>query len=85
MIHKDTIENYSGTMEELAEEIGNLKCDALSEFLNLLAKKIEKDGDKDKSRNRIKLANNLHNCSNKLKECKESIDKAWIICEPYTK
>lgn len=40
---------------------------------------------KDKSRNRIKLAKNLHNCSNKLKECKESIDKAWVICEPYTK
>ena len=85
MIHKKIVENYSGTMEELAEEIGNLKYDALSEFLNLLANKIESDGYKDKSRNRIKLSKHLHDCSNKLKECKYSIDKAWIICEPYTK
>ncbi len=85
MIHKSDIENYAGTMKDLAEEIGNLKYDALSKFLSLLADKIETDGDKDKSRNRVKLAKNLHNCSNKLRESKLEIDEAWIICEPYTK
>lgn len=83
MIHKSTVTNYAGSMEELAEDIGNLKYDALADFLNLLAQKIEKDGDKDKARNRVKLARNLHDCSSKLKECKISIDKAWEICEPY--
>ena len=85
MIHKPHVENYPGIMSELAEEIGNLKYDALAEFLHLLANKIEEDGDKDKSRNRIKLAANLHNCSNNLRACKTDIDKAWVICEPFTK
>ena len=85
MVHKSMVGNYSGTMEALAEDIGNLKYDALSEFLQLLADKIELDGDKDKSRNRLKLAKNLHNCADRLREGKEAIDKAWIICEPYTK
>ena len=44
MIHKDIVENYLGKMEELAEEIGNLKYDSLSKFLNLLATKIENLG-----------------------------------------
>ncbi|MEM6379114.1 MAG: hypothetical protein AAF705_12940 [Bacteroidota bacterium] len=85
MIHKATIGNYSGSMKELAEEIGDLRYDALSDFLNLLADKIERDGDKDKSRDRVKLAKNLHDCSNQLNAAKQSIDQAWIICEPYMK
>jgi len=85
MIHKSKVENYPGSMKALAEEIGDLKYNALSEFLELLADKIEKDGDKDKGRSRIKLASNLHECSDKLRGCKDAIDKAWIICESYTK
>ena len=85
MIHKSVVENYSGSIEELVVEIGDLRYDALSEFLELLAIKIRKDGDKDKSRNRIRLAKHLYESSDKLIESKSSIDKAWIICEPYTK
>lgn len=85
MIHKSEIENFSGTMAQLAEEIGDLKYDALAEFFELLSDKIKRDGDKDKSRGRIKLAKHLHDCSENLLECKKSIDKAWVICEPYTK
>ena len=85
MIHKIKLESYPGTMEEFVEEIGNLRYDALSDFLNLLANKIQKDGDNDKNRNRVKLAQHLHDCSKKLRDCQSSIDKAWIICEPYMK
>ena len=85
MIHKSTIENYPGTMHELAEEIGDLKYDALAEFLQLLSSKIEKDGDKDKSRNRTKLAASLYLCSAKLNEAKIAIDRAWEISEPFMK
>ena len=83
MIHRSTLKNYAGSMEELAEEIGDLKYDALSEFLELLAQKIQKDGDKDKKRGRVRLATHLHECANNLTKAKTSIDKAWIICEPY--
>ena len=85
MIHKNSIEKYAGTMEELAEEIGDLKYNALSEFLELLADKIQLDGTKDNSRNRLKLAKHLHDCSDQLRQAQLSIDKAWVICEPYTK
>lgn len=85
MIHKDTIENYTGNLQELAAEIGDLKYNALSDFLHLLADKIEQDGKKDKARNRVKLAANLQQSADQLRAAKEAIDKAWVICEPYTK
>lgn len=85
MIHKSAIEKYAGSMEELVEEIGNLKYDALANFLELLANKIQEDGKKDEERNRIKLSNHLFKSAEKLKESKASIDKAWVICEPFTK
>jgi len=85
MIHKSKIENYLGTTEELAEEIGDLRYDTLSDFLNLLADKIQKDGYKDENRGRVQLASQLHDCSKQLRVCKSSIDKAWKICESYMK
>ncbi|MFK7904257.1 MAG: hypothetical protein AB8B69_03985 [Chitinophagales bacterium] len=85
MVHKSQVEGYNGSMEALVEEIGNLKYNALAGFLDLLAAKIERDGEKDKGRGRIKLAKQLEDCSGNLKNCKTSIEKAWVICEPYTK
>ena len=32
MRHKDIIDNYDGSMEQLAESIGDLKYDALAQF-----------------------------------------------------
>lgn len=84
MIHKSEITNYSGSMEALAEEIGNLKYDALARFLELLAQKIAADGQKDEARNRIKLSTNLYKTAEKLLESKAYVEKAWVICKPYT-
>ncbi len=84
MIHKSKIEKYPGSMEELVEEIGDLKYDSLAIFLELLAHKIQKDGQKDKERNRVKLSNNLFKSAEKIKESKEFMDKAWVICGPFT-
>ena len=83
MIHKDQVEKYEGTMSQLANDIGDLKYDALAGFLDLLAKKIELDGDKDKARGRVKLARELHSCAHDLRLGKIAIDKAWEISEPY--
>ena len=84
MIHKSEVENYSGTMEELVKEIGDLRYDSFANFLNLLAIKIESDGKKDEECKRVKLSANLFKCAEKIKESKLFIDKAWVICEPYT-
>lgn len=85
MLHKDEVENYSGTMQELAEEVGNLKYDALANFLDLLSQKIENDGMKDAERKRFQLAKQLQTCADSLREAKVVIDKAWKISAPYIK
>ena len=83
MIHKEVVEKYDGTMVQLAEDIGNLRYDALAEFLKLLAAKIEKDGDKDKARGREKLASELHSCAHDLRLGKIAINKAWEISKSF--
>lgn len=83
MIHKTEVTDYKGSLQDLAEEIGNLRYDALANFLQFFAEKIEQDGLKDESRNRIKLAAHLKNSANHLKESSLEIEKAWKICEPF--
>ena len=83
MKHKSWIKNYERDFEKLATEIGDLRYDALAEFLELLGHKIERDGQKDKSRGRVQLANNLQNAAKALIESAKNIKEAWRICEPY--
>ena len=83
MKHKSWIKNYEGNFEKLAEEIGDLRYDTLAEFLELLGKKIEIDGQKDNSRGRTKLANSLQGSAKALIESSKNIKEAWRICEPY--
>ena len=81
--HKKTITNYSGTMTELVEDIGDLYYDSLTDFLNLLSEKLEKDSLKDRERNRIKLSNFLKYASENIKQASSNIDDAWKICKPF--
>ena len=83
MKHKTNIEKYDGSLKALAEDIGNLRYDALAELLKLLSDKINQDGEKYLSRNRVKLAACLKECSLELNEASIAIDKAWEICKPY--
>jgi hypothetical protein len=82
MIHKTQILGFA--LDELAVKIGDLRYDALAEFLKKLAQKIEADAQKDGSRGRVKLATSLHNTAHGLAECSQQIKQAWVICEPYT-
>jgi NurA-like 5'-3' nuclease len=83
MIHTNTITKYNGTLEELVENIGDLYYDSLSEFLQLLSQKLEKDSIKDRERNRIKLANCLKSASENIKISASNINDAWKICKPF--
>jgi hypothetical protein len=83
MKHKAWINNYENNFEQLAEEIGNLRYDTLSNFLELLAIKIKKDGQKDESKGRNKLATLLYQTSDLLIESSETMLKTWNLCEPY--
>ncbi len=83
MVHTDNVEDYEGSLEDLAIDIGNLKYDALAKFLKLLSYKIEVDSIKDGERNRVKLAKQLHDASLKIREASHNIDIAWKISEKY--
>ena len=85
MIHKSKVENYNGSLKELAEDIGDLKYDALADFFKLLQEKLQRDGQKDGSRGREKLARCLLTSSESLNVAIEEIEKAWVICEPFMK
>ena len=40
MVHRERVEGYTGTLAELAEDLGNLRYDSLGQFLELLAAKL---------------------------------------------
>jgi hypothetical protein len=67
---------YEGGPAKLAEDLGNLRYDALAAFLVLLAAKIDLDGDADLGRNRHQLAT-------ELKAAADHITQAWKICKPF--
>ena len=85
MVHLDHVQNYDGSLAELAQELGDLKYDSLAEFLQLLSAKIAQDGAKDSARGRGKLAAHLHRCAEKLHEAANECHHAWTICEPFMK
>ena len=50
MIHREDIERYPGTLAQLANDVGDLRYDALASFLRSLAEKLQTDGAADLSR-----------------------------------
>ncbi len=82
MVHKTQIEGYN--LNDLAEKIGDLRYDTLQELLTQVALKIKKDATKDRSRGRTQLATQLEVASTNIENSAKNIQKAWIICEPYT-
>jgi len=76
---------YDGGLEKLAEDIGNLRYDALEKFLNLLSEKLVNDGNADKKRKRTKLAKRLSKASNLVLYAANEIKEAWKISAPHMK
>ena len=83
MVHKTEMDHYDGGIPQLANDLGDLRYDALADFLRLLSAKLEMDGDKDQARDRVRLAKQLHQCASGLFAAASAIDRAWKISEPY--
>ncbi len=83
--HKDIVEKYDGTLKDLAEDVGNLRYDALNEFLEYFSEKIHRDGEEDKTAGRTKLGEALEDSSKNLSNARKDIGKAWDICGPFMK
>ena len=82
MKHTNNIKSCNISNEELAKEIGDLYYDNLSEFLEALADKLEKDSLADNKRGRKKLATSLMNASINIRQSVEDIDYAWKVSKP---
>ena len=85
MIHRSLPPHYPGDLASLAEEIGNLKYDALAEFLRLLSAKIDGDAAKDQARGRVRLAAELRSAAGRIGSAEVPIEHAWKICRPFMK
>ncbi len=70
-------------MAELVEDIGNLRYDALAEFLRLLSAKVALDGAQDAGRGRAQLASALQGSAAELTASADKIQKAWRIAKPF--
>jgi hypothetical protein len=82
MIHRDKPEGYAGTLGELAAERGDLRYDALGEFLRLPAAKLDADAAKDVGRGRRRLATALWDAAAGVKDATGAVQAAWTFCEP---
>lgn len=83
MPHETTVTRYAGTLPELAEELGDLRYDALAAFLQELSAKMGRDGDADAGRGRERLAASLHACAGRLADAARDTETAWRIAEPF--
>lgn len=72
-------------MKKVAEAIGDLHYEALSELLGSLSIKLYRDGLKDLDRDRYRLSCALDDASNRLRECADHVTRAWNISKKYMK
>lgn len=72
-------------MKQLAEMIGDLHYETLSDFLLELAEKIYKDGQNDFLNGRRMLSNRLFEAQYNIAKAHEFINQAWEISKPFMK
>jgi hypothetical protein len=84
MKHPTDIEG-NRSLEDLANELKDLRYDSLADYLKQLSKGIKNDANADRGRKRYQLAACLYHAAYHIKQASRYITKAWKICEPYMK
>lgn len=84
MQHKTHIE-YKNGLEDLVNDIGDLRYDTLETFIILLSEKIKNDSILDAARGRKNLALSLEKTSQSLHEAAVHMKEAWRISKPFMK
>ena len=83
MNHPESVAGYSGSLAQLAGELGDLRYDALAEFLREFSEKLRRDAEADQGRGRPRLAGHLSEASRALADAATHIQKAWDVSEPH--
>lgn len=77
MKHPTTIEKYNGTLEELANDIGNLRYDCLAELFQHIHDKIIHDCINDFNKGRKRLAADLEFIGSAILS---AANRTWDTC-----
>jgi len=72
-------------MKVLAEMVGDLHYEALTDFMICLARKIDDDADVDFDAGRRKISAELYRVAFSIYDAKSAIQKAWEISKPFMK
>jgi hypothetical protein len=70
-------------LENLAEEMGDLEYNSLSDFLESLAIKFLTDSNKNKNIGRVKLSQELEMASIYVRKASESIENAYGLSKRF--
>lgn len=89
--HPDHVIGYEGSLDELAQAIGNMSYDQVALFIAKLSDNFQQQGKADALRpsatdptkTRQQLSANLLTAAEKLLEVKNQIDLAWKISKPH--
>jgi hypothetical protein len=81
--HPDHVVGWSGSVEELAQAIGNMRYDAMAQLIHLLSQDILTQAKADAERNRVKLAVQLEDVWDNLVLTQASLQATWAICKPF--
>lgn len=83
--HPDHVENWSGSLQDLAVAIGKMRYDTQAEFIDLLAEEISKQSTSDWSASRRRLSARLECIAHDLVAVGYGLATAWKICIPFMK
>jgi len=72
-----------GSLKELAKAVGDLRYDALEDFLYELQQKLYNDSRADQLRGRSKLSQSLANSADMLAYVRTHVSTAWKISAPF--
>ncbi len=81
MQHETTLPGFAD-LHALAEAVGDLRYDALSDFLGALKEKLARDSAADLGRGRPKLATSLSDAATAVADAQRGIDEAWRLSRP---
>ncbi len=81
--HPRHVAGWNGTLEELAQAVGNMTYDQTAEFLNLLSEDLKKQAQGDQEKGRSKLSGFLRKTANEHEYATNPMNQAWQVCKLY--
>ena len=83
MKHATNLREQHQSLAELVCDLGDLRYDALAEFLSGLGAKLDGDAAQDEASGRRQLAAVLRSSARHVAAASDEIKKAWGICKPH--